>query len=223
MRTIALSAMLLVLANASLAAESQPRELIAKQLPNGEIEGWKSFHQGGATKTGDVWKLQADGVLVCKGNPLGYLYTEKTYTDVSMELEWRWPPEGKPGNGGLLLRVAGEHKIWPKSLEVQLNNGQAGDFWGLGGYSLVGPADRMESMDNTEFGKLTHVKFTKKLERPAGQWNQCKVQLKGGVIRVEINGEPANAANHCEALAGPIVLTSEGSEIQFRNVRLLSE
>jgi hypothetical protein len=81
----------------------------------------------------------------------------------------------------------------------------------------------MESMDHTEFGKLTHVKFSKKLERPAGQWNQCKVQLKGGSIRVEINGEPANAANHCEVLAGPIVLTSEGSEIQFRNVRLLSE
>ena len=64
---------------------------------DGEIAGWKSYHQTPGTKTGDVWKLQPDGVLVCKGQPLGYLYTAKDYTNFVLKLQWRWPPGGKAG------------------------------------------------------------------------------------------------------------------------------
>jgi hypothetical protein len=202
-------------------AEQTGRRLFTTQSANGEIAGWKSFHADPNTKTGDVWKLSADGVLLCKGTPQGYLYTEQQLTDVRLELEWRWPPEAKPGSGGLLLRMTGEHRIWPKSLEVQLNHGQAGDFWGLAGYGLIGAAERMESLESPKFGKLTHVKFTQPLEKPAGQWNHCAVELRGDRISVRINGQQVNVAERCDAAAGPLVLTAEGAEIHFRNVILL--
>jgi hypothetical protein len=203
------------------AAENLGRDLITEQTADGEISGWESFHEQPGTKTGDVWTLDAEGVLVCKGLPKGYLYTKKDFTDVTMRFEWRWPPGGKPGNGGLLLRVTGEHKVWPKSLEVQLNNGQAGDFWGLVNYPLAGPEARTEFIDHKDFGKLTHVTHAKAMEKPAGEWNECEVVLKGGNIRVKINGEPVNQATDCEISPGKIVFTAEGQEIHFRNVRLI--
>ena len=49
--------------------------LIVLQGADGEIAGWRSFHEKAGTKTADVWRLQPDGVLVCAGQPRGYLYT----------------------------------------------------------------------------------------------------------------------------------------------------
>lgn len=202
------------------AAEPLARDLVGRPNASGEFSGWKSFHEDPASATRDVWQLREDGVLVCKGNPRGYLYTEQDYTDVKLEFEWRWPPEGKPGNGGLLLRTSGEHAIWPKSLEVQLNHGQAGDFWGLAGYELSGPADRMRTVTHPVFGQLTNVKRTQALEKPAGQWNHCAVTLEGGKVSVTINGELVNEASGCDTTPGKIALTAEGAEIHFRNPRL---
>ena len=51
--------------------------LLTRQNADGEIAGWKSFHEQPGTKTGDVWKLDGDGVLTCRGEPKGYLYTEQ--------------------------------------------------------------------------------------------------------------------------------------------------
>ena len=221
MRSVLLVGMVIVLSAAAVNAASPAQggtNLITQQSADGEIDGWNSFHETEGTKTGDVWQLGADGVLVCKGLPKGYLYTTKDYTDVVMSLEWRWPPKGKPGNGGLLLRTTGEHKIWPKSLEVQLNNGAAGDYWGLAGYTLEGPSERMKTLDHDVFGRLTNVKHTQALEKPAGQWNRCGVVLKGDTVTVKVNGVCVNEAKRCEVEPGKIVLTSEGSEIHFRNI-----
>jgi hypothetical protein len=195
--------------------------MITEQKSDGEILGWQSYHEGENIKTGDVWQLNADGVLVCKGLPKGYLYTDKSYTDVVMSLEWRWPPHGEPGNGGLLLRTTGKHQVWPKSLEVQLNHGAAGDYWGLVGYSLKGPQDRMKTLEHDVFGRLTNVKHTQSLEKPVGEWNRCDVTLQGRRVTVKINGVLVNEATDCEVEPGKIVLTAEGQEIHFRNVMLM--
>ena len=44
---------------------TEPRPLLTVQNVSGELAGWKSFHEGKDVKTGDVWTLGADGVLVC--------------------------------------------------------------------------------------------------------------------------------------------------------------
>ena len=194
-------------------------ELITVQKPSGELAGWKAFSEDPDAQTGDVWKLTADGVLVCAGTPKGYIYTEKDYTDFVLSLEWRWPP-GKPGRGGVLLRTTGEHKIWPKSLEAQINVGDAGDFWGLAGYPLVGPAERMKTLDSPKFGRLTNLKKTAAVEKPPGEWNTYKIIAQGDTVTLVVNGQTVNKATGCEVVPGKICLTAEGNEIHFRNVRL---
>jgi hypothetical protein len=206
---------LLIVTGSYTQAEEKPQKLIDKQLAR-----WQAFHEQPDVPTKDVWTVDKDGVLACAGQPLGYLYTRESYRDVLLEFEWRWPEGMEPGRGGVLLRTTGEHQIWPKSLEVQLNAGDAGDFWGLVGYELTGPADKTKVIEHPEFGKLTNVKKNKPLEKKPGKWNCCRVRLSGDKITLEINGEVANEATGCEAGEGPICFTSEGNPIEFRKIRV---
>jgi len=203
---------------AAPAAEPGER-LLTEQTASGELVGWRSFHEEADTPTAAVWKL-ADGVLACKGMPLGYICTEKEYANFVLRLEWRWPPGKEPGNGGVLIRTTGPDKLWPKSLEAQINVGDAGDLWGLDGYTLSGPADRSKSLEHPQFGKLTSLAKTETVEKKAGQWNSYEIVANGEVVTLTINGKVVNRATGCKPASGVICLTSEGNEIHFRNVRL---
>lgn len=221
MRSIVACGLWLLLA-ALVSAETPEgaANLLLRQGADGEIAGWKSYHPESAAKTGEVWQLQSTGVLVCKGQPLGYLYTEKDYTNFVLKLQWRWPPGGKAGNGGVLLRMTGSHRVWPKSLEAQLNAGQAGDFWGLAGYPLSGPAERMKLLDHPKFGKLTNLAKTAASEKPAGQWNDYEIAVDGGQVTLKVNGQVVNRTTDCEVVPGKILLTAEGDEYHFRDLQL---
>lgn len=205
---------------ACVVGAGRSEELVTRQSPTGEIAGWASFHETPGTQTGDVWTLRDDGVLVCKGAPRGYLYTRKDYADFTLSFEWRWPPGGRPGNGGVLVRMSGEHKIWPRSLEVQLNANQAGDFWGLDGSDLQADPSRTKRLRHDTFGALVNVARLQSVEKPPGQWNYGLVQLAGDTIRVWMNGTLVNEATGCDRAPGPILLTAEGQEIHFRNLQL---
>jgi len=197
----------------------KPCELLTTQSLSGELAGWKAFHEDPQAKTGDVWKL-TDGVLSCRGAPKGYIYTEKDHANFVLKLEWRWPPGKEPGNGGVLLRMTGKHQIWPKSLEAQINVGDAGDFWGLGGYQLSGPSARFKSLEHPQFGKLANLKKLEAAEKPPGEWNQYEIVADGGTVRLKINGKVVNTATGCNPAPGKICLTAEGDEIHFRRVSL---
>ncbi|MBW8041337.1 MAG: DUF1080 domain-containing protein [Planctomycetes bacterium] len=181
---------------------------------------WEFYSSESSARMQDVWKIE-DEVLVCSGSPLGYIYSNGEYDDFVLKLEWRWPADKEPGKGGVLIHTAGEHKIWPKSLEAQINAGDAGDFWGLDGYELSGPADRTRSFDNEKFGKLTNVKKTRAVEKSAGEWNTYEIIAEGDTVTLVINGTVVNKATGCVPKRGRICLTSEGSEIHFRNVELM--
>jgi hypothetical protein len=203
----------------SAQGEDKKLDLLTKQDATGQLSGWEFYAEKDGTKIGDVWTLR-DGVLTCKGTPKGYLYTSREYKNFVLTLEWRWVPDKKPGSGGVLIRMTGAHKIWPKSLEAQINAGQAGDFWGLDGYVLEGPAERSKAVDHAEFGKLINVQKLKEVEKPGGEWNQYEITVQDGTVTLKINGQPVNQATHCDVVAGKICLTAEGDAIQFRNVRL---
>jgi hypothetical protein len=208
----------LVLLAFSVEASAEP--VLRSLTDDGEFEGWATYQKKDGAKTGNVWSLGDDGVLTCRGQALGYLYTEKSYTNFTLSFEWRWPPSGVAGKGGVLLRTVGEHKIWPKSLEVQLNAGNAGDFWAIDGYKLTATPKRTEKLVHKQFGDLIHVTKLLSVERPVGEWNQGSVTMKDGKVTVCMNGKLVNQAAGCDANPGKIVLTAEGTPIQFRKVDL---
>lgn len=169
----------------------------------------------------DVWSVE-DGVLVCKGQPFGYLFTKDSYQDFTLSFEWRWPEGKEPGNSGVLLRIAGEpNGFMPTCVEAQLKNGSAGDIWAFFGAKVVGDAERMvEIKDHKDLKDFTGVKGLKLADKPLGEWNKYEIKLSGGDMELKINGELVNQANGLDVLSGPIGFQSEGAEIHFRNIEL---
>ncbi len=212
-------ALLLLLPQRASSGDEKPLKMLAGQQADGELAGWKFYCEDPAVKCGDVWQIK-DGVLICRGTPKGYIYTDKDYRDFVLRLEWRWPADAQPGSGGVLVRMTGPHKIWPRSLEAQINAGQAGDFWGLDGYHLEGPVDRSKSLKHEQFGELINVARTSDVEKPAGEWNSYEIAAQGEEVTLKINGKVVNQARRCDVQPGKICLTSEGDRIEFRKVEL---
>jgi hypothetical protein len=67
-----------------------------------------------------TWQV-ADGIIVCTGQPSGYLVTARPYRNNILRFDWRYARPADPqaaanfaGNSGLLVHITGEHKVWPK-------------------------------------------------------------------------------------------------------------
>lgn len=214
----------LALAATTQAGEKSSRQGIAlltsQDKTTGELALWRAFSADPSVKASDVWTLDSEGVLSCRGTPKGYIATSKDYTNFTLRLQWRWPA-GKPGNGGVLIRMTGPDKIWPQSLEAQINAGQAGDFWGLAGYRLSGPNERMKKVSHPQFGQLINLKKTAMVERTAGEWNQYEIVAQGSTVTLTINGKMVNRTTDCAVVPGKICLTAEGDSYQFRQIELV--
>lgn len=191
------------------------------QLFNGRnLQGWHAYLSEHGVARREVWRVE-DGLLICRGEPMGYLYTDAAYQSFKLVVEWRWAP-GKPaGNSGVLMRINAEPRPLPRSIEAQLQSGNAGDIYGFHGMTVDGDAAR--KVDAKTTGLAGHLQGVKKMrgnEQPPGEWNRYEIVLDGPDLTVSVNGEKVNEAVGCEVLAGPIGLQSEGGEIHFRKVEL---
>lgn len=185
-----------------------------------DLAGWTAFSSKPGVKLEDVWSVR-DGIIVCKGEPMGWLATEKKFTDYKLTAEWRWAPGQKPGNSGLFQRINGEPSPLPRCFEVQLKSGTAGDLMGFHGMAISGdPARAMKARTNEMCGALSGVNKIEANEKTPGEWNQAEVVVKGDTLTVTVNGKKVNEATGCTAVAGAIGLQSEGGEVHFRNVRV---
>ena len=159
----------------------------------------------------DTWKVQ-DGILHCAGQPIGYIRTEQDYTNYHLVVEWRWDPvTKKTGNSGVLMRMVGPDRIWPRSIEAQLMAGRAGDFWNIGQFPMKVAEDRTNGR---------HTAHLHANEKEPGEWNRYDILVAGERVELRVNGELLNSADECLETPGKICLQSEGAPIQFRTVRL---
>jgi hypothetical protein len=198
------------------------------RLFNGkDLAGWSHFLVDPKVPASAVWSVQ-DGVLVCKGEPLGYLYTNAEYTSFKLIVEWRWAPGaaaklGKTPNSGVLMRVNGEPKPKgvPRAYEAQLQAGNAGDLYGFWGMPLEGAADRRREAKGHELlGDMVGFKKLEAAEKPEGEWNTYEISFDGASLIVSVNGKKVNEASGATVMPGRIALQSEGGEIQFRRVEI---
>lgn len=179
-----------------------------------DLSGW-TFHLAGGGDPAQTWSVSSEGHLVCTGKPAGYIRTVNDYTNYELEFDWRWNPKAEGNrNSGVLLRMIGEDKVWPKSLEAQLQSGSAGDFWIIDGFPCKTDEKRTS-------GRNCKRLAPEDVERPLGEWNHYRIRVDGGSVTLEINGVVVNAATEVLETAGKICLQSEGAEIHFRNITVL--
>lgn len=173
------------------------------------LAGWKPFlPEGDPAK---VWSVK-DGALICTGNPVGYLVTEKEYESFELTLEWRFDPMMGAGNSGVLLRVQQPDKVWPTSVEAQLHSENAGDIWNIGNVPMKADPARTD-------GRRTR-KMHPTNEKRLGEWNRYRIVLDGGKLELYVNDLLQNVATDVEVRPGRIALQSEGAHIEFRAIEL---
>ncbi|MGQ9732031.1 MAG: 3-keto-disaccharide hydrolase [Candidatus Zipacnadales bacterium] len=178
----------------------------AIRLFNGEnLEGWVPMNEGNASTF-----AVANGVITDSGQPAGYLRTTTDYTNYTLHLQMRHLAEG---NSGVLVRMVGEDKVWPKSIEAQGQSGAMGDIWNIDEVRMKVDPDRTE-------GRHTR-KLHPSNERPLGEWNDYEILLDGGRLEIRVNNLLQNMATDCEEVPGKICLQAEGSPKEFRNIVLV--
>ena len=207
-----------VLSQAPIQAPPRFRDLF-----NGkDLSGWANINTAP-----DTWKWR-DGVLVSTGKPIGVMCTEKMYENFLLHIEWMHLEAG--GNSGVFAwsnANPNPKNRLPDGVEIQMldlewprlntRNGVVppdayvhGEVFGVGGVTIVPDnprGERSSSVENRAVGK--------------GQWNTYDVVAVDGVIKLAVNGRFVNGISRSARKKGYLCLEAEGSEIHFRNVRLL--
>jgi hypothetical protein len=209
------------------ASDGAPTASKAVSLFNGrDLTGWTIFLRHKDTSLDPrsdpkgVFRVE-DGILHISGEQFGCLTTEKPYANYRLRLEFKWgekkwPPRDKPTtrrDSGILMHCVGPDKVWPRSIECQIQEHDCGDFHMVDGASLV--------VGGTLHGpKNSRAIKTRDAEKPNGEWNVVEVICDGDKITNLINGVVVNQGSQASETKGRILLQSEGAEVFFRNIEL---
>jgi len=187
-----------------------------KPLHNGK--DWTGFKYVLGKDTGDdfskqkTWTLGSDGTIICTGKPNGYFYTANSFKNYHLRFEVRYvrpkdlTDDAKfAGNSGFLIHIEGEHKVWPKSVEVQGMNRDMGNIFPIAG------------APKGNFKKDAEAQ--KKAIKPVGEWNVVEIISQDGKLTAKINGTQV-AEGTSDLKQGPIGWQSEGAEIHFRKIEI---
>ncbi|MGL5098165.1 MAG: 3-keto-disaccharide hydrolase [Planctomycetia bacterium] len=216
------------------AAEPAPPKAFIDGVGPGWVElGEKDF----ATVNGDpdTWTFKEDGLIVCKGTPVGVTQSTKTYKNLELVVEWRHLKSA--GNSGVFLWATKEAltglkpgQLPPGGIEVQiLDHGYKTDYEKSTGKK----ADWFTTNgDVFPVGKSTMTPFPpvapnssrsfprKELSKGVGEWNHYYVRAVNGEVRLWVNGEEVSGGANCQPAEGYLCLESEGSPIEFKNLRI---
>ncbi len=174
----------------SAPAAEQAGEAKWESLFNGkDLTGWAPVNEVDFVVTNGNLRL-------VKG--MGWLRTEKQYTDFILEADWRaLVPEY---DSGFFVRAGLEGKPWPnEGWQVNLQRGGLGAL--VKGYKTVVPAETAPM--------------------PLNKWVKFRIEVRGKKITLDVDGERAWEYNDIDVHPGYIGIQAENKSFDFRNLRVL--
>jgi hypothetical protein len=189
-----------------------------KPLFNGkDLSGWIDVNTSEET-----WKVK-DGVLICSGKPIGVMRTDRQYENFVLEIEWMHMEAG--GNSGIFIWSEGTpYKDNPltKAIEVQMlelawaeQHNRTDDYV----HGELFPTMELTAVPDNPRGKRS--KSIEKRCKGKGEWNKYLVVAVDGTVKLAINGKFVNGLRNSGRKKGYLCLEAEGSEIHFRNIRIM--
>ncbi|HRI13906.1 MAG TPA: DUF1080 domain-containing protein [Verrucomicrobiota bacterium] len=184
---------------------TKPPQPVARPLFNGHnLAGW-------VVMFGGEWTV-ADGVIVGRNgvdwstNPEksgSWLRTDREYGDFILELEYAINAKG---NSGIFLRSALEKNPAFTGNEMQILDDRhlaKPEIWSTGALYDV-------------------VAASKVMSKPAGEWNQVRIEARGLRVNIWLNGEQILREAPLRSTRGYLGLQNhdDKSVVQFRNIRL---
>lgn len=227
MKSVSLTTFLIVYSLTSFTAFAQQDNDAPKSLFNGkDLTGWHTdVPETDKNPEAKSPFIVRDGKLVSLGDPRGHLITDDEFENYRLEVEYRFA--GKPGNCGVLVHASTPralYDIFPQSLEVQMQSGEAGDFWCIEEDITVPDMEQRRGPKETwgiNGDKARRIlNLTDNSEKPVGEWNTMVIECQGDEIKVWVNGDLVNHGTDCTATKGQIAIQAEGSEVEFRKIEL---
>lgn len=191
-----------------------------------------------------VSMIETDGLptLHLSGEIYAGLTTLETFENyhISLQFKWgdkKWPPrENRKRDSGLLLHCIGPHGalwgIWMATLECQIQEGDCGDLYSLGGPKGLIRARKPAgskakpiydpTSTKTFSGDIQHAPST---EAPHGEWNTVEAYVLGDTLVFVVNGTPNMAIHQATHKGNPLTkgkiqLQSEAAEVFYRDVKI---
>lgn len=199
----------------ALAADNSPPEGFVALFNGRDLTGWKGLvadpkkraamspaELAAAQKKADErmrahWKVE-DGALVFDGKG-DSLCTAKDYGDFELFVDWKILADG---DSGIYLRGSPQVQIWDPKFHPE----------GSGGL----------------YNNQKHPnKPSKAADKPAGEWNSCRIKMVGDQVTVWLNGElvldKVVMENYWERdkpiyPTGQIELQNHGNTLYFKNI-----
>jgi hypothetical protein len=194
-------------------------------------------------------QLDGETVLHITGQVFGALTTLKSYDNFHLKTEQRfgqkrWEPRTQMvRDNGLLIYCVGEHgaqgKFWMRSQELQVQEGDIGDYWPLVGAIADIPIrtdDPVKKRTYDPQGKLTAVDArvwhgVDYHEKPTGEWNLIECFSLNGDAVFRLNGKTVNVILNSRyrekgstvdipLRSGKLQIQSEAAECEYRRLQI---
>jgi hypothetical protein len=232
-RALSVSLVALWLLSASLWADDA-------QLPKATIDGtgpgWVELTLDDFVMVNgeaDTWSTK-EGVIHCTGQPVGVTRSKEKVTNFELVAQWRHLKEA--GNSGIFVWASDEAladlkpgSLPPGGIEVQVldlgyktqyeKNGRTADWFTTHGDVFpVGKSAMKPFPPTSPNGQRSFPR--KELTKGVGEWNHYYVRGINGEIRLWVNGEEVSGGSDCQPATGYLCLESEGSPVEFKNLRI---
>ena len=245
LRRLVLLSALLFASPALPYAQTAPASAIPAHAPttplfNGrDLSGFDTFLRGRGLNSDPSRVFEVEnGLIHVSGHEMGYIITKQTFHRFYLRADFKWGEgtfgerAGQARDSGILYSIQGEDKVWPRSVEFQIKEGETGDFWmtdgaavtGSDGKRVTGPPNSALNIGHIGKGPTRNTlgfrNASGELEHPHGDWNTLEVVVDDKVIHQYVNGVLANVGTDPFPTEGKILFQSEGAEIFFRNLQI---
>lgn len=203
----------------------------------GTESGWRTLGEADFSPvngTPQTWTWSAAGVH-CTGEPVGVIRSRKVVTNFELMARWRhlrsggnsgffiWvPPESlqdlKPGflpQGGIEVQVL-DHGY---TTQYEQQTGQPADWFTTHGDVFPVGTSRMTPFPPTSPNGSRSFP-SRHLSKGVGEWNHYYIRCLNGEIRLWVNGAEVSGGTACRPASGYLCLESEGSPVEFQDLRL---
>jgi len=207
-----------------------------KGLPASYVEGTPLGLNADVKKVYSVKEEDGELVLCVTGEIWGGLTTLKEYGNYHLSFQVKWgATKGGRSDSGLLYHCTGEHgahsKNWKPSVEMQIKEGEFGDYIGVSGSgarirsSHPEGAKRKRYDPQSETYRSGVTSAYPKMEKPHGEWNLLELYTIGRTSVHVVNGEIVLVAEDAQNKKGPLTkgqlqFQSEGAECYFKDIKL---
>jgi hypothetical protein len=184
--------------------------------------------------TPETWSWKGD-ILFCTGKPIGVMRTKEIFTNFELLLQWRHLKSA--GNSGVFAWVPKSaltnlppDKLPSQGIEVQIldhgykenyekKTGKKGDWFSTNGDVFpVGESKLTPFPPTSPNGQRSFP--SKNLSKGVKEWNHYYVRCINGQVRLWVNGEEVSGGTGGTPSTGYLCLESEGSPIEFKNIKI---